>query len=110
MTAEQVFSLLTKSVGIAAISGILTQLAKPIILKRVKEQNKDIVLNVVTFLIALLAAYIIAIWSGWNWTNQAIAELLILTVFGWGLSVGGYEWVSNIIIRVTPNIKDDEDE
>jgi len=101
MTSEQVAALLLQSVGIAVIAGILTQLLKPVFNKFQDPDTKSIVINGTTLLLAFGAALVISVYNGWDAQPSVWAELILLTIFGTGLAISGYEGVHNILKKVT---------
>lgn len=101
MTSEQVISLLLQSVGIAVVASILTQLLKPAFNKVKNSDTKSIIINSSTLLLALGVSLVISVYNGWDAQPSVIAELVLLTIFGTGLAISGYEGVSNILKKVT---------
>lgn len=108
MTSEQVVSLLLQSVGIAVVASILTQLLKPVFNKVKDADTKSIVINGSTLLLAFGAALIISVYNGWDAQPSVIAELVLLTIFGTGLAIGGYEGVSNVLKKVASGGSDQD--
>lgn len=101
MTSEQVVGLLLQSVGIAVVASILTQLLKPAFNKIKDIDTKHIVINGTTLFLSFGTAIVISVYNGWDTQPSVWAELILLTIFGTGLAIGGYEGVSNILNKVT---------
>ena len=101
MTSEQVVGLLLQSVGIAVVASILTQLLKPVFNKVQDPDTKNIAINGATLLLSFGAAILISVYNGWDAEPSVWAELILLTIFGTGLAIGGYEGVNNILKKVT---------
>ena len=109
MTSEQVVSLLVQSVGIAVVASILTQLLKPVFKQFKNDDTRNIVINVSTLGLSFVSALIISVYNGWESDPSVYAEMVLLTIFGTGLAIGGYEGVSNILNKVTSGKGNDDD-